>query len=154
MIKDEYERLIKLIEESKEPSSLELILKQAVVFFETLRAIFPTAEKEEKAEIVQMIGTLKAKIDQVARDAAAKAGMTPEKLTEISDDPSHYTPEQWRLMQETKRKLYDSARRLSATMEEKKKKEGTAPPPKDLPREKRPMRPTTRRVARKKWTKS
>jgi len=154
-MKDEYEKLMKLLEESEEgaSSSLEEILKRAVNFFETLRKTFPSAEKEEKDEIIQMVNTLKKKLDEVAKKTAEKAGLSQDKLYEVSEDPSNYTPEQWHLMQETKRKLYDSARQLSSSMEEKRRAEGKAVT-EETPREKRPLRKVTRRSPRKKWMKS
>jgi len=149
-IKEEYERLMLLIEDSADKVDLEKILKQAVDFFEQVRAVYPTASKEDREELIHMMTSLKTRLEEVSQKAAENAGMSQDELMALSEDPSNFTPEQWRLVQDTKRQMYDSARKFSASVDQQKRKKGTPP----APREKKPLRTPTRRRSRKDWMKS
>ena len=152
MFKEEYEKLLALLEEGidLEKMNLEDVLKEAVLFFEELRKEFPNAPKEEREEMIQMMTHLHAKLQEVSKKTAEASGMTEDELSVFAENPSNFTPEQWREVQTTKRKLYDSARKFSSTLEEKKKKEGESP----KEGKKKPIRPRTKRGRRKDWMKS
>lgn len=153
MIKEEYKRLLGMLENSLRPGgpSLEEILKEAVVFFETLRAEFPTAEKEEREEMIQMMSDLHSRLQQISKATAKASGMSEEELAAFAENPSNFSPDQWQIVQATKRKLYDSARKFSSSMN-KEKREGQAPEG-EAPKTK-PIRKRTRRTKRSDWTKS
>jgi len=150
MIKKEYERLLHILEESAklEKVSLENMLKEAVVFFEMLRKTFPSASKEEKEEMMQMMNHLHDRLQEISKQTAEKAGMTEDELSAYAENPSNFSPDQWQLVRETKQKLYDSARKFTASME-KGTEELKGQPPK-----KKPIKSRTRRSRRKDWTKS
>lgn len=146
MIKQEYERLLGLLEQG-EKGKLEEILREAVVFFEALRKQFPTATKEEREEMVHMMTHLHSKLQEVSKTAAESSGMTEDELTAFAENPSNFTPEQWQLVQKTKKELYDSARKFSSSMTEQPSDN------KELPK-KKPFHSPTRRAKRQDWTKS
>jgi hypothetical protein len=152
MFKREYEKLLALLEQSAdaEKVSLEEILKEAVLFFESLRKEFPSAPKEEREEMIQMMSHLHAKLQEISKSTAEASGMSEDELAVFAENPSNFTPEQWREVQQTKRKLYDSARQFSSDLEEKKRKGG------QLPKEeaKKPVKPRAKRSSRKDWMKS
>lgn len=149
MIKEEYKKLLEMIEMSEDPTkiSLEEILKEAVVFFEALRKEFPKAPKEEREEMIQMMTHLHSRLQEVSTKAAEASGMSEDDLTAYAENPSNFTPEQWQAVQETRRNLYDSARKFSSALE--KEKEGEAPQG-EIPK-KKTVRPRTRRSRRKDW---
>lgn len=154
MIKKEYERLMELVAKS---ASLEVpmeeILKESVLFFEKLRVEFPKAGKDEREEMIHMMTSLHSKLQEVAKESAEASGMSEDELNEYAEDPSNFTPEQWQMVQSSRRKLYDSARKFSSTMEEKGRgadAQGTdQPAPK-----KKTVKSKTRRSKRSDWTKS
>lgn len=150
MIKKEYERLLGLLEQSarKEGITLEEILRESVVFFEALRKEFPAATKEEREEMVQMMTTLHSKLQEISKTTAEASGMTEDELSAFAENPSNFTPEQWQLVQKTKKELYDSARKFSSSMGEQQPTDN-----KELPK-KKPFHPPTRRAKRQDWTKS
>lgn len=153
MIKDEYEKLLRLfdISDSKD-FNLEEVMQEAVLFFEELRKSYPGASKEEKQEMVLMIGNLHAKLREVAKRASESSGMTEEQLYEYSENPNNFSPEQWRLVQETRRKLYDSARKLTDAADREKKAQ--SPGSQAAKPAARPIRSPMRRARRSDWTKS
>ncbi|MBS0629832.1 MAG: hypothetical protein JSS30_06375 [Verrucomicrobia bacterium] len=143
MIRKEYERLLGLLSQG-ERVKLEEVLQEAVVFFETLRKEFPNADKETREEMVQMMTQLHSKLQEVAKTTAEASGMTEEELTAYAENPSNFTPEQWQLVQKTRRELYDSARKFSSTMSEQ---------PSEAPKKKTVKEPV-KRAKRQDWTKS
>jgi len=150
MIKQEYQNLLGRLEQALDNKSvaLEEILRDAVSFFDSLRQEFPKAPKEEREEMIQMMTQLHAKLQEVSKKTAEDSGMTEEELAIFADNPSNFTPEQWQLVQGTKRKLYDSARKFSASLETEKGAGEAAP-------KKGAIRPRTgRRAGRKDWKKT
>lgn len=151
MIEKEYERLMELVEKSATLEvSMEEVLKESVGFFEMLRLEFPKAEYEKRQEMLQMMSSLHAKLQEVSKKSAEASGMSEEELQAYAEDPGNFSPDQWHLVQETRKKLYDSARKFSATMEEKKRKSGDP----DQPSRRRTIKSKTRRARRNDWTKS
>ncbi len=150
MFKDEYKRLLKMIEESVdlENVSLENILKEAVVFFEALRKEFPKAAKEEREEMIHMMTNLHNRLQEISQMTAKAAGMSEEELAAFAENPDNFTPEQWRMVQSSKRQLYDSARKFSSSLDESASK-GEGPKPK-----KKSIKSKTRRTRRTDWKKS
>lgn len=147
MLKDEYTRLLKMIEQAtdSEEFSLEEVLKEAVVFFEALRKEFPQASKEDREEMVHMMTHLHATLQEVSKKTAEAAGMSEEDLSAYAENPSNFTPEQWQMVQDTKRQLYDSARKFSSSIgkdEEEKKPHS------------KPVKKQVRRSRRNQWKKS
>ena len=148
MIKKEYKRLLELIESCQEAEkvTLEDILKEAVVFFETLRNEFPKASKEDREEMIEMMTHLHTRLQEVSKETAEASGMTEEELSSFAENPSTFTPEQWQVVQASRRQLYDSARKFSSTLSKEEKKseapEGEAP-------KKKPIRSKARRTKRK-----
>ena len=159
MIKDEYKRLLALLEEGKNnPKNVKLedILKEAVVFFEELRSSFPKAGKEDREEMMEMMTHLHAKLQEISEVTTKETGLSEEELAAYAENPSNFTPEQWQLVQETRGKLYNSARKFSGAMQKEKEAltpEGEESPEGEKPA-KKPIRNRTRRSRRKDWTKS
>lgn len=155
MIKEEYKKLLALLEASKDAKNfnLEELLKEAVRFFEQLRSSFPTAPKEQRQEMVEMMSTLHGKIQEISKTVTEASGMTEEELYAYSENPSNFTPEQWRLVQDTRKDLYDSARKLSQAINEQRKAQ--AGPGSETPiAHPRPIRGPTKRAKRSEWKKT
>lgn len=152
MFKEEYNRLLQMLENclNMDKVNLEDILKESVVFFETLRQEFPKASKDERDEMIQMMNHLHNKLQEVSKKTAEKAGMSEEDLSAYAENPSNFTPEQWEVVQASKRQLYDSARKFSSDLEEKKRGQATEG---EQPK-KKPIKSRTRRSKRSDWKKS
>lgn len=154
MIKDKYQKLLHLIEKSIEEASLEDILKEAVQFFEELRREFPKADQDQRIEMVQMMNHLQELLKKVSKKVADQTGLTEDDLYALAENPSNFSPDQWQLVQETKKKLYDSVRKFSGAMEEETKKSQPAEG-QEVKKTPRPMRPPIiRRSKRSDWMKS
>lgn len=156
MIKEEYQRLLDLIESSTDMEkkiSLEEILKEAVTFFEVLRKEFPIASKEQREEMIQMMTHLHTRLHEISKETAEASGMSEDELAAFADNPSNFSPEQWQVVQKTRRELYDSARKFSSSLEKEKREKKPSEKERVKPKSK-PIRSRTRRPRRKDWLES
>jgi hypothetical protein len=145
MIKREYERLLSLLEQG-EKVQMEEVLREAVVFFETLRKEFPSADKDKREEMVHMMTHLHSKLQEISKKTAEKSGMSEDELNAYAENPSNFTPEQWQLVQQSRRDLYDSARKFSSSMSQE--------PTEDQKHPKKKIHSPAKRAKRSDWTKS
>ncbi len=152
--REEYQKLLLLLEKSQtlQGFSLEEILSEAVLFFEELRKSFPTAPPEERQEMVEMMNQLQQKLQEVSAEASASSGMNEQEFFAYSENPSNFSPEQWNLVQETRRRLYDSARKFSESLGHEKKAQ--APDSESHKKQPRPIRGATKRSRRSEWKKT
>ncbi len=134
MIKDRFEKLMELIEESKDLQQVNLdpILMQAVQFFEELRQAYALANDHDRKELVLMMQSLYQKLQTVTKKVAEKAGMSEEELYTYSENPSNFSPDQWRMVQETKKKLFESVRQFSSQIDKEKSKKSQRTPSKSV----------------------
>lgn len=150
MLKDNFEKLYDLLSRSTEDKSLDLneVLKESVLFFNHLKENLLLAPPEERKEMVHMMQKLYAKLQEVYKIVAQRAGMTEEELYLYSENPSNFSPDQWGLIQDTKKELFDATRQLHSQAEGK----GAPPPAPKLDK------PTTKKKAAKSrrghWMKS
>lgn len=152
MLKDKYHKLIKLIDKSVEEITLEEILTEAVLFFEELRREFPKASQEQRIEMIQMMNELHERLKKVSKKVAQDTGMNEDDLYALAENPSNFSPDQWQLVQETKKKLYDSVRKFSSSLDDQNKEKKQPIEDKEV---KKPMRPPIKRRSRKSdWMKS
>ncbi len=153
-IKEEYKKLIKLLDQSLDPEKFKLedVLQEAVVFFDELREVYPSAPKEERDEIMQMMQELHSRLQEVSKKVIEATGMSEDQVAEYSENPSNFSPEDWQLMQKTKGELYQSARKFSEALESDRKSQ--PPQPEGEIVKKRPVRSPAKRARRSRWTKS
>jgi len=125
MIKDEFKRLSELLAQAQDIKSVQLeeILKEAVIFFNDIKEGFLKGTPEEKKEMIRMMTELQSKLQDIYKSVAEKSGMSEEELYVYSENPSNFSPEQWKLMQETKNKLFEATRQLYQKIEGKEKTE-------------------------------
>ena len=145
MLKDDFEKLYDLLSRSVEDKSLNLneVLKESVHFFDELKEELPKAPPSERKEMARMMQQLYAKLQEVYKIIAQRAGMTEEDLYTYSENPSNFSPDQWRLIQDTKQELFESTRQLHSKVEGKG---ATAP--------KQEKKPKTPKAKRGHWMKS
>ena len=153
-IKEEYTKLMTLLNQTLDPEKFKLedVLKEAVVFFDELRRVYPTAPKEEREEIMQMMQVLHSRLQEISKEVIEATGMSEEEVAEYSENPNNFSAEDWQLMQKTRGELTKSARRFSEALEEEKGPQ--TPQPKGERPKKRPATSRARRARRSRWTKT
>lgn len=152
MLKEEYQKLIHMLEQEPAKVDLEAVLKEAVIFFEMLRKEFLEAKEDDRTEIIHMMRSLHKTLQDVSKVTAEMSGMTEEELNDYASNPDNFSPEQWQLVQKTRREMYDSARKFTSALE----KEKQTPHLNDVPKapKKKAALPRRRRSKRKDWLQS
>lgn len=134
-MKERYEKLFELIGRANDTKAFDLeeVLKEAVVLFDSLRKEYPKASKEEKQELIEMMNRLYKHLQEMSKKVGEKTGLSEEEISNYSENPNNFSPEQWRTIQESKEKLTGSVQRFGATLRETAPK---AAPKKAVPRAK------------------
>jgi hypothetical protein len=159
-MKEEFNKLMALLKQHQEGKQVNLdeLLKASTVFFKHLQDAFLTANPEDKKEILHMVNEMYAAMAAQARQLSKSSGMTQEDIAGYVQNPNNFTPEQWRLMEESRKEIMEASRGISDHLrkfaaEQKSQPGGPAssPPPSSTKGEKKP--PSTR-PKKDKWMKS
>ena len=87
---------------------LQEVFEDALAYFERFRSVMIHGSPEEKKEALEKVMQLKTKIEEETKRVCEKTGLTPDQLMAYSNDPKNFSSEQWKTIQETKKKLSDS----------------------------------------------
>jgi len=140
MLEEKFKRIIDLFRQSIEDSTVDLekICREAIEFFEHLKGKLQNGTETEKKEALRIMNEVSSEMNKQIRLLQEKMGATEEQMRAFAENPSNFSPEQWRLMQETKDKLSKDTKALiqlikgkSTGLEkrpkEEEKKKGTKP---------------------------
>jgi hypothetical protein len=127
MIKDEFNRLIKLFHEAAEGKiiNLEEVFGQCLAFFERLREQIAKGSIEEKKEAIAAMAEMYTKMMEETKKISEQSGMSEEQLLSFAENPANFSPEQWQKIQESRDKIYKAGQNLAKTIQE----HGAAPQP-------------------------
>ena len=107
MLRDEFDRLVKLFEEGVEgkPINLNDIFSQSLQFFEHLKVQIASGTSDEKKEAMEMMTQLYTHMMEETKKISERSGLSEEQLIAYADNPANFTPDQWRAIQESKDKI-------------------------------------------------
>ncbi|MBS0620217.1 MAG: hypothetical protein JSS61_02010 [Verrucomicrobia bacterium] len=107
MLKEEFDRLAQLFKDGAEgkPVRLESVFQEALAFFEQLKRQLSEGDDEQKIEALTMMREMHQLMEVETKKIVARSGVTQEDLVAYADNPTNFTPEQWRAMQESKDKI-------------------------------------------------
>lgn len=113
-MKDEYDKIIELFSlESKEKEKrLDEIFSLSIAFIEKYKHIQHDGSEEERKAMTEKLITLKEKIAQESRESEESLSLTKEEIKDLSQDEKNFTPEQWELLQKTKKALSTEKKEL------------------------------------------
>jgi hypothetical protein len=129
MLKDDFERLLKLFHEGAEGKLLDLaeVFSQSLEFFNHLKTQIENGTPEEKQEAIRMMGELYSQMMLATKQITEKSGLSEEQLLSYADDPSNFTPEQWAAIQESRQQITKAGEDIAKAVTSISKK----PPEKD-----------------------
>jgi hypothetical protein len=107
MLKDEFSRLMSLFAEAGEgkPVNLEWLFAETFTFFEHLNLQLKNGTPDEKTDALRMMNEMHAELTRETKRICERSGLSEEQLEVSSENPSNYSPEQWKLIQEAKAKM-------------------------------------------------
>ncbi len=131
MLKDEFNRLIKLFQEGAEGKqiNLEEVFGQSLEFFQHLKAQMETGNPEEKKEAMTMMAEMYKQMIAETKKITERSGLSEEQLMSYAENPSNFTPEQWKQIQESRQKISEAGQDLSKVIQELSKGGPIASPP-------------------------
>lgn len=135
MLKDEFDRLLKLFREGAEGklANFEEVFAQSLGFFNELKEQMQNGSPEDKQEAVKMMGELYAQMMKATKEITEKSGLSEDQLLSYAENPDNFTPDQWRAIQESRQKISQAGQDLAKVIS----KQG-APSPEKEKREKPP----------------
>ncbi len=118
MLKDEYERLLKLFQEGAEGKSINLgdVFGQSLTFFQQLKAQIEKGTSEEKKEAMAMMSEMYQQMMLETQKITKRSGLSEEQLVDYAENPANFTPEQWKAIQESKEKILHAGEDLAKTL--------------------------------------
>ena len=119
MLRDEFERLMKLFHEGADGKSISLeeVFTHSLEFFKDLKAKMEKGTPEERQEAMQMMAMLYTQIMEESKKISQKSGLSEEQLMTFAENPSNFTPEQWRAIQESRQKITQAGQELAKAIE-------------------------------------
>ncbi len=118
MLKDEYERLLKLFQEGAEGKSINLgdVFSQSLTFFQQLKAQIEKGSPEEKKEAMGMMSEMYQQMMLETQKITKRSGLSEDQLVDYAENPANFTPEQWKAIQESKEKILHAGEDLAKTL--------------------------------------
>lgn len=115
MIHEDFERLVQLFTQAEkgEEVSLEKAIREATALFDNIKASLEKATPEEKLALVGELNQMYALLAKETQRVAEKTGMSEEQILASVDTPAAYTPEQWKMLQDAKDKLFKSGNMIN-----------------------------------------
>lgn len=148
MLKDEFSRLMKLFHEGADGKNLNLeeVFALSLDFFKDLKTQMEKGTPEEKQEAMAMMAQLYTQIMAESKKITERSGLSEDQLLNFAENPANFSPEQWKAIQESKRKISQAGLELAKAIEK-----STKPP---TPEEK-DKKPSHGKVPKKsKWMRS
>lgn len=114
MIKDEFNRLMKLFRQGTQGKQINLqeLFTESMAFFEQLKEEFAQGTPEERREALQMMAQMHKEVIAESQKIIKNSGMSEEQLFAFADNPSNFTPEQWQEFQKSKSQIHAAGMEL------------------------------------------
>ena len=158
-MKEEFKKLMLLFDRYQKGEKIDLneLLQLSTSFFANLKDEFMKADEEEKKEIMVMVNQMHAVLQAQSKRAGEMTGMTSEELNAFVKNPNNFSPEQWRMMEDTREKIFSSGKDISKHLKAMQKKNspvGEEPPGKEGKKPTSIRKKKSSHTQRDKWMKS
>lgn len=119
MLKDEFERLMKLFAEGAEgkPIPLDDVFRESLSFFSKLNTQLQKGDDEEKRQALMMMTEMYTQINQHIKKIAESSGMSEEQLSSYADNPGNFSSSEWMSIQEARNKMFQAGQSLAKSVE-------------------------------------
>lgn len=107
-MKEEFKKLLDMFRQgfSGNSGDIDAVMKESFVMFDRMKNSLYDASEEEKQELVNSMTEFYNELMNETKRFAQKMGVSEDQLFAISENPNHFTPDQWTAMQETKNQLF------------------------------------------------
>lgn len=114
MIKDEFNRLMKLFHQGTEGKQINLqeLFSESMAFFEKLKEEFAQGTPEDRRDALKMMAEMHKEVIAESQKIIKNSGMSEEQLFAFAENPSNFTPEQWQEFQKSKSQIHAAGMEL------------------------------------------
>jgi len=120
MLKDEFNRLMQIFHEGAEGKQINLdeVFRQSIEFFQHLKVQIEKGTPEEKKEAMMMMSQMYTRMMEETKKITERSGLSEEQLLNYAENPSNFTPEQWRQIQESKERISEAGKNLAQVIQD------------------------------------
>lgn len=120
MLRDEFNRLMKLFQEGSEgkPVQLDEIFRESLAFFERLNEQIKAGDPDAQKEALTMMKEMHAQINTHVKKIAASTGMTEEQLATYAENPGNFSPDEWAALQQARNQMSKAGHNLVQSVKE------------------------------------
>jgi hypothetical protein len=115
MLKDDYNRLIKLFHDGAEGKSISLdeVFAQSLEFFNHLKVQIEKGTPDEKKEAMSMMSEMYNQMMSETKRITQRSGLSEEQLLAYAENPANFSAEQWRQIQDSKQRISEAGKDLT-----------------------------------------
>ncbi len=126
MLQEEFSRLIFMYQEAAEGkgTSVQDIFQKSLDFIQHLKKEVAEGNEEDRQAAVKMMNELYQHMKNHTKTMCDRAGITEEEFIANAENPSNFTPEQWRAMQASREDLAHAGQDLVKLLREKERRRG------------------------------
>lgn len=119
MLRDEFQRIMELLRKSQEGQlvNVDEVFRQAVAFFEGMNEQLRRGTEDEKKDALIMMGDMYTQLMQTSKKLSEKAGLSEEELNQLTENPAHFSVEQWKSMQASKQRMAGLVQDLTGALQ-------------------------------------
>ena len=153
MLQEEFKRLITLFQEAAEgkPVQLEEVFKHSLQVFEQMKQELTNGSQEDRVEAMRLMSEMYQQMKIASKRIAETSGLTEEQLVSYAENPSNFTPEQWKTIQASKEQIVHAGSDLAKILSHPVK---TGSHEKKPPQEKVPKGSKDKLSKKSQWMKS
>lgn len=114
MLREEFSRLIYLYQQAAEGdmAATKQIFEKSIQFVQDLQQQLKVGDEEDRKAAMRMMNELYQHMKNATKLLCEKSGQTEEQLMQSSENPRNFTPEGWKQLQESRKKLAESGQEL------------------------------------------
>jgi len=89
-----------LIDNQEQPNieNINLLVAEAMKMFSDVQEIIKSGDAEKRKTALEELSALKDRLEEGAKIACERSGMTPEKLMELMSNPKNFGESEWDLI--------------------------------------------------------
>lgn len=110
------------------PEKLESLIKQILETFKEIKVKLDSKDEKEKAEAVETLILLKAKIQEYAEEIYRNTQMSSEQIKEFIENPKNFNQDEWRSLGDAQKELEDYKEEMTEIAEKPTRKKKKAKP--------------------------
>lgn len=105
--KEEYRKILQFLKRihDKEPVDLKEMLKTYLQLFILIRDSIENGSDQQKEESLWILGEFYQLVMEESKKLKSTTGLSEQEILSVGSNPNFFTPEQWRAIEETRKKM-------------------------------------------------